>query len=124
MKGTYKHVEASLKCFSCNHKYFLNQKRVNVHEHMVKMASCDRFRWVPPGWVRDRRGEEKEFPLFVLNLFKLTEMRLPAYGINAEIYRELFMQNFINLEVNCKKINSNTPNTKIRNISKPHYPNI
>jgi hypothetical protein len=35
---------------------FLDQKRVNVCQHMVKMIPCDRFRRVPPEWVQDRKG--------------------------------------------------------------------
>ena len=35
---------------------FLNQKRVNVCEHMVKMASIRSFWMVPPGVAREESG--------------------------------------------------------------------
>ena len=37
--------------------FFLNQKRVNVCEHMVKMASCESFWTVPQGVTRGEGGE-------------------------------------------------------------------
>ena len=37
---------------------FLDQKKVNVYEHMVKTAPRDSFGKVPPEWVRDGEREE------------------------------------------------------------------
>ena len=34
---------------------FLDQKRVNVCDHRIKMALCDSFGNVPPEWVQDRK---------------------------------------------------------------------
>ena len=38
----------------------LDQNRVNVCEHMVKMVPRDGFRKVTPEWVRDRMGRRVE----------------------------------------------------------------
>jgi hypothetical protein len=35
---------------------FLDQKRINVCEHMVKTAPHDGFTKMPPEWVQDRKG--------------------------------------------------------------------
>ena len=35
---------------------FLDQKRVNVCEHTVKMAPCERFWKLPLWWLRNRKG--------------------------------------------------------------------
>ena len=48
MKNTHKHTEAITDVF-------LNQKRVNICDNTVKMASCDSFGKEPPGWVQDRK---------------------------------------------------------------------
>ena len=37
---------------------FLDQKRVNIFEHMVKMAPHESFGKVPPEGLQDRKGEE------------------------------------------------------------------
>ena len=39
---------------------FLDQKRVNICEHTVKMVPCDSFGKAPPEWVRDWKVGEVE----------------------------------------------------------------
>ena len=53
-KGTHKHTETYLKYFY-DHRC-LDQKRINICEHMVKMASREKFWKVPPGGCEAGRG--------------------------------------------------------------------
>ena len=50
MKGTLKHMEVH-RNVSTIADVFLDQKRVNVCEHLVKTTPCDRFEKIPPEWV-------------------------------------------------------------------------
>ena len=64
---------------------FLNQKRVNVCYHMVKMVPCDRFRRVPPEWVRNRKGggvERMEGKLNGSHLRCSPDINLRSFPIN------------------------------------------
>ena len=51
-------METYLKYFD-DHDVFLDQKRVNVCEHMVKMASHENFLKVLPGGCKKGRGGEE-----------------------------------------------------------------
>ena len=57
MKGTHKHTETWLNVLMITDD-FLNQKRINVCEHTIKMALWESFGKVRPEWVQGKKGEE------------------------------------------------------------------
>ena len=70
-KGTHKHI--NLLTIT---DVFLDQKRVNVCEHIVTMVPCESFRKKPPGGLWDRKGVGVKW--WRENKWKLSEVNTRA----------------------------------------------
>ena len=100
---------------------FLDQKRVNVCENMVKTVPCESFGKVPPDWVQDRKMEGVEGMVYIVYIikylfskFQLTNcMTYEMWGFNSEftrLYNILYSESYqsiFQIDVYLFKINSN-----------------